>query len=249
MLPNGLGGEGGRTHGFGAEADYVAGEYEEEAAAPPPPPPAKPSQAAETHTPEGERLRRRPLVFVYDMPPSFVSRMLQYRADKTQCTWRLFGGERNGTTFTGELLADCRMLPALSSLPGVAPQTLPQPTHTLDLSPRPLQPPLTPPPSPPTPKTNVNQGASWRYSVESYFHEALLQSPHRTLDPDEADLFFVPVYAACLMEAVLGHADGPWYYKHRWGRGCVDACVFAGGPKGVLKGVLSCWLRVHAAFK
>jgi hypothetical protein len=31
------------------------------------------------------------------------------------------------------------------------------------------------------------------------------------------DLFYVPVYTSCLMEAVLGHADKPWYYKHRWG--------------------------------
>ncbi|GBF92598.1 hypothetical protein Rsub_05212 [Raphidocelis subcapitata] len=110
---------------------------------PPPPPPPLPA-------------RRRPLVFVYDMPAPFVARLLQFRSDKAACTWRLFGGEGNGTTFTG---------------------------------------------------------SAWPYALESFFHEALLQSPHRTLDPDEADLFFVPVYASCLIEAVVGHADAPWYPK------------------------------------
>lgn len=35
------------------------------------------------------------------------------------------------------------------------------------------------------------------YALETLFHEMLLQSPHRTLDPEEADFFYVPVYASC----------------------------------------------------
>jgi hypothetical protein len=43
----------------------------------------------------------------------------------------------------------------------------------------------------------------------------MLQSPHRTLNPEEADFFYVPVYASCFMEAVAGWADAPWWKVHR----------------------------------
>jgi hypothetical protein len=43
----------------------------------------------------------------------------------------------------------------------------------------------------------------------------MLQSPHRTLNPEEADFFYVPVYASCFMEAVAGWADTPWWNVHR----------------------------------
>lgn len=32
----------------------------------------------------------------------------------------------------------------------------------------------------------------------------------------EADFFYVPVYAACMMEAVAGWADAPWWHTYRW---------------------------------
>ena len=35
------------------------------------------------------------------------------------------------------------------------------------------------------------------YVLEVMLHEWLLSSPHRTLDPTEADWFYVPVYATC----------------------------------------------------
>ena len=35
------------------------------------------------------------------------------------------------------------------------------------------------------------------YVLEVMLHEWLLSSPHRTLDPSEADWFYVPVYATC----------------------------------------------------
>ena len=33
----------------------------------------------------------------------------------------------------------------------------------------------------------------WGYTTETGFHEMLLQSKHRTLDPEEADFFYIPV--------------------------------------------------------
>lgn len=57
---------------------------------------------------------------------------------------------------------------------------------------------------------------AWRYPLESHLHELLLQSPHRTLNPEEADYFYVPVYASCFMEAVAGWADTPWWGVQRY---------------------------------
>jgi hypothetical protein len=34
-------------------------------------------------------------------------------------------------------------------------------------------------------------------------HEMLLQSEHRTLDPEEADYFYLPIYTSCLIFPVL----------------------------------------------
>lgn len=48
--------------------------------------------------------------------------------------------------------------------------------------------------------------------------QMLLASPHRTMDPEEADLFYVPAYVACYAWPVLGFADYPYYYSAggRW---------------------------------
>ena len=45
--------------------------------------------------------RRRPLIYVYDMPAMFVSRMMQYRSTKDKCTWRTWT-KSNWTNPTGE---------------------------------------------------------------------------------------------------------------------------------------------------
>ena len=37
--------------------------------------------------------RRRPLIYVYDAPPEYNTRMLQYRVLKTACVHRMFGGQ------------------------------------------------------------------------------------------------------------------------------------------------------------
>lgn len=38
---------------------------------------------------------------------------------------------------------------------------------------------------------------NYAFGLELALHEVLLASPHRTLDPDSADFFFVPVYGGC----------------------------------------------------
>ena len=44
---------------------------------------------------------------------------------------------------------------------------------------------------------NATHGTGFTYATESLLHELFLQSEHRTLDPEEADFFYVPVYASC----------------------------------------------------
>ena len=45
--------------------------------------------------------------------------------------------------------------------------------------------------------TQFAAGIYQGYVLEVMLHEWLLSSPHRTLDPTEADWFYVPVYATC----------------------------------------------------
>ncbi len=37
-----------------------------------------------------------------------------------------------------------------------------------------------------------------------------VQSEHRTLDPEEADFFYMPVYTSCFLHPVWGYVDHPW---------------------------------------
>ena len=41
-------------------------------------------------------------------------------------------------------------------------------------------------------------------AVEPGLHEAFLQSEHRTLDPEEADFFYIPIYAKCYLYPIHG---------------------------------------------
>lgn len=59
---------------------------------------------------------------------------------------------------------------------------------------------------------NVSAPNDWAYGVESLLHEQLLQSEHRTLDPKEADFFYVPVYTSCFIHPVYAWADMPFFY-------------------------------------
>lgn len=53
----------------------------------------------------------------------------------------------------------------------------------------------------------LTQGVSFcgkgQWGMEVHIHDWLMVSPHRTLDPAEADLFFVPAYSICMFEAGL----------------------------------------------
>ena len=42
------------------------------------------------------------------------------------------------------------------------------------------------------------------------------QSKHRTLDAEEADFFYCPVYVNVFVWPVYGWADAPWYHGP-WG--------------------------------
>eukprot|EP00798_Chlamydomonas_sp_ICE-L_P025771 gene25771-11436_t len=97
--------------------------------------------------------RKRPFIYVYDLPAEYNTRMTQFRLASRACVWRSFHGN-NASYFQTE---------------------------------------------------NT-------YMVEMYLHEALLSSSHRTLDPEEADFFYVPAYFTCYMWPVLGWADFPWWY-------------------------------------
>ncbi|KAK9858861.1 hypothetical protein WJX84_000344 [Apatococcus fuscideae] len=50
---------------------------------------------------------------------------------------------------------------------------------------------------------NYTQWPDWVYRSEPALHEMLLHSAHRTLDPEQADFFYVPVYTSW--------ADTPWF--------------------------------------
>jgi len=39
----------------------------------------------------------------------------------------------------------------------------------------------------------------------------MLQSPHRTLDPEEADFFFVPILTSCWFHPIAGEERNPDY--------------------------------------
>lgn len=50
-------------------------------------------------------------------------------------------------------------------------------------------------------RTEFNDG--YAYTIETALHEWLLASPHRTLDADAADYFYVPTYLACTILPVF----------------------------------------------
>ncbi|PSC76549.1 exostosin-like glycosyltransferase [Micractinium conductrix] len=105
------------------------------------------------HTPAAQDFlpgatRKRPLIYVYDLPSDYSTLMLQYRHGVDSCVPRYFG--------TGN-------------------STL----HSIE----------------------------WVYMLETGFVEMLLQSEHRTLDPEEADFFYVPVFSSCFTHPVRDTAD------------------------------------------
>ncbi|GAB2261464.1 hypothetical protein Droror1_Dr00002461 [Drosera rotundifolia] len=83
--------------------------------------------------------KKRPLIYVYDLPPEFNSLLLEGRHFRFQCVNRLYD-ERNATFWTDQL-----------------------------------------------------------YGAQMAFYESILSSPHRTLNGDEADFYFVPVLDSCII--------------------------------------------------
>ncbi|CAI5461545.1 unnamed protein product [Closterium sp. Yama58-4] len=95
-----------------------------------------------------EVVKRRPLIYIYDLPPQFNSHLLQGRRGKKECVPRLYD-RLNRTAF------------------------LPDHIHGMEIA----------------------------------LHEALLASKHRTTNAEEADFFFVPVYASCLWLRLTNGGD------------------------------------------
>jgi ferredoxin-thioredoxin reductase catalytic subunit len=118
--------------------------------------------------------RKRPLIYVYNMPPAFTTRMLQYRLSKCAalCPCRC---TLHAALEPASYLCPLGSLPLVDTLPAAGP---------------------SPPPHPPTPSRRTQ--CAWRawtaaggaantsvvafnghYTIETLLHEQLLQSPHR----------------------------------------------------------------------
>ncbi|XP_028761555.1 uncharacterized protein LOC114720110 [Neltuma alba] len=83
--------------------------------------------------------KKRPLIYVYDLPPEFNSLLLEGRHFKLECVNRIYDGS-NATIWTDQL-----------------------------------------------------------YGAQVALYESILASPHRTLNGEEADFFFVPVLDSCII--------------------------------------------------
>ncbi|KAG2403424.1 glucuronoxylan glucuronosyltransferase [Vigna angularis] len=83
--------------------------------------------------------KKRPLIYVYDLPPEFNSLLLEGRHFKLECVNRIYD-DKNVTLWTDQL-----------------------------------------------------------YGAQMALYESLLASPHRTLNGEEADFFFVPVLDSCII--------------------------------------------------
>ncbi|XP_073223258.1 uncharacterized protein [Cicer arietinum] len=83
--------------------------------------------------------KKRPLIYIYDLPPEFNSLLLEGRQYKGECVNRIYD-ENNATIWTQYL-----------------------------------------------------------YGAQLAIYESLLASPHRTLNGEEADFFFVPVLDSCII--------------------------------------------------
>jgi hypothetical protein len=68
------------------------------------------------------------------------------------------------------------------------------------------------------------------FAVEEYLHDFLMESPVRTLNPDEADWFYAPVYTTCdltpnglplpfksprVMRSAISYISSHWPYWNR----------------------------------
>ena len=134
---------------------------------------------------------RSPSVYVYELW-DHTSLILQYRGYSGFCVHRTFS-ERNETQFNDHYAYAPARPPA-----SVRPHTRGKPAHlqlwrgqwrsarcARQLRNRDWTMP------------SVAHPTSLRYTIETALHEWLLRSPHRTLDGDTADYYFVPTYLAC----------------------------------------------------
>jgi hypothetical protein len=62
-------------------------------------------------------------------------------------------------------------------------------------------------------KQNATELVQDNYNLEALLPDLLMGSLHRTLVPEEADYFFVPVLPACYLAQVAAQHDFPWFYR------------------------------------
>ncbi|CAI5488701.1 unnamed protein product [Closterium sp. Naga37s-1] len=143
-----------------------------------------------------EVVKRRPLIYIYDLPPQFNSNLLQGRRGKKECVPRLYD-RLNRTAFLPDHIhgmevsrvitpMSCRQMGCLHSMQGGKKECVPRLYDRL------------------------NRTAflpDHIHGMEIALHEALLASKHRTTNAEEADFFFVPVYAACLWLRLTNGGD------------------------------------------
>lgn len=80
--------------------------------------------------------------------------------------------------------------------------------------------------------------STWTYSLEFGLLEMMLQSEHRTLDPEEADFFYVPVFPSCFIWPVRSTADSLRDFYYGWAQSRVQ------GAANLLLEAYH-WLRAH----
>ncbi|EFN59979.1 hypothetical protein CHLNCDRAFT_56485 [Chlorella variabilis] len=65
----------------------------------------------------------------------------------------------------------------------------------------------------------------WTYAFEPGFLEMLMQSEHRTLDAEEADFFYVPVFTSCFIWPVRDGADSLYDFFYSVGHNRVQGAT------------------------
>ncbi|GAX81627.1 hypothetical protein CEUSTIGMA_g9055.t1 [Chlamydomonas eustigma] len=131
---------------------------------------------------QGVPSRKRPYIYVYDVPPQYHSHMLQYKNHASECSWRVF------RTTAGQSAGSVRYN---------ASEYTARNTYSIETY---------------LHEAMLNTEHSNFISSSLFPAAFMILIIIRTFDPEEADFFYVPVYITCFIWPVLGYADYPYYY-------------------------------------